>query len=187
MFWVVAYRRLFRFRRAMATFLTPNRHGYSVRFSPFNPDRLVVATSQYFGLAGGGTLFLLELTPEGRKTSFSHTFSNAVVFQGSIIETQTFQWTDGLFDVVWSETDASVVVSASGDGGLQIWNLACPGLAPHTLREHKKEVYSVDWSKTRQEQFVLSASWDCTVKLVRFVVEIVSVLLLIFFGFLVGP
>lgn len=49
----------------MATFLTPNRHGYSVRFSPFNPERLVVATSQYFGLAGGGTLFLLEITPEG--------------------------------------------------------------------------------------------------------------------------
>lgn len=71
-----------------------------------------------------------------------------------------------MFDVVWSETDAAVVVSASGDGGLQLWNLACPGLAPVTLREHKKEVYSVDWSKTRQEQFVLSASWDCTVKLV---------------------
>lgn len=132
----------------MATFLTPNRHGYSVRFSPFNPDRLVVATSQYFGLAGGGTLFLLELTPEG-----------------TVIETQSFQWSDGLFDVVWSETDAAVVVSASGDGGLQIWNLACPGLAPHTLREHKKEVYSVDWSRTRQEQLVLSASWDCSVKL----------------------
>lgn len=89
-----------------------------------------------------------------------------IIIAGTIIETQSFQWSDGLFDVVWSETDAAVVVSASGDGGLQIWNLACPGLAPHTLREHKKEVYSVDWSRTRQEQLVLSASWDCTVKLV---------------------
>jgi hypothetical protein len=36
----------------MPTFLTPNRHGYSVRFSPFQPERIACATSQYFGLAG---------------------------------------------------------------------------------------------------------------------------------------
>lgn len=68
----------------MPTFLTPNRHGYSVRFSPFNPDKLVVATSQYYGLAGGGTLFLLELSPDG----------------AGVVEVNTFQWSDGLFDVV---------------------------------------------------------------------------------------
>ena len=67
----------------MSTFLTPNRHGYSVRFSPFDPNRLVVATSQFYGLAGGGTLFLLELAPNG-----------------GIIEAKTLQWSDGLFDVV---------------------------------------------------------------------------------------
>nr|CAD7396648.1 unnamed protein product [Timema poppensis] len=133
---------------SMPTFLTPNRHGYSVRFSPFQAERLVCATSQYFGLAGGGTLFLLEVTPEG-----------------NLVELDTFQWGDGLFDVVWSETDANVVVSASGDGVLQLWNVSCPQLAPQTFKEHKKEVYSVDWSQTRQEQFVLSASWDCSVKL----------------------
>lgn len=68
--------------------------------------------------------------------------------------------------MVWSEGDAAVVVSASGDGGLQLWNLSQPQLPPQVYNEHKKEVYSVDWSKTRQEQLVLSASWDCTVKLV---------------------
>jgi hypothetical protein len=36
----------------MPSFLTPNRHGYSVRFSPFQPERIACATSQYFGLAG---------------------------------------------------------------------------------------------------------------------------------------
>ncbi|CAH1374715.1 hypothetical protein MTP99_016033 [Tenebrio molitor] len=132
----------------MATYLTPNRHGYSVRFSPFNPDRLVVATSQYFGLAGGGTLFILDLTPEGKLT-----------------ETQTYQWSDGLFDVVWSENNPSLVVSASGDGGLQLWNLTAPNTPPVTFWEHKKEVYSLDWSRTRQEQLILSASWDCSIKL----------------------
>ncbi|XP_046664428.1 peroxisomal targeting signal 2 receptor [Homalodisca vitripennis] len=132
----------------MPTYLTPNRHGYSVRFSPFQPEKIVCATSQYFGLAGGGTLFVLEVTPDG-----------------SLVELSTSQWPDGLFDVVWSETDANIVVTASGDGVLQLWNILCPQLPPQTLREHKKEVYSVDWSQTRQEQFILSASWDCSVKL----------------------
>lgn len=133
----------------MATFLTPNRHGYSVRFSPFDPDRLAVAASQYYGLAGGGTLFLLRLSADGSE----------------IAEVDSFQWSDGLFDAVWSEADGDVVATASGDGGLQVWNLSRPGLAPMSLREHKKEVYSVDWSRTRREQRLLSASWDCSVKL----------------------
>lgn len=92
--------------KIMASFLTPNRHGYSIRFSPFNPNHLVVATSQYFGLAGGGTLFLLESNVEDK-----------------LVEARSFQWTDGLFDVVWSETEPPVVVTASGDCSLQIWNL----------------------------------------------------------------
>lgn len=41
------------------------------------------ATSQYFGFAGGGTLFTLELTSNG-----------------SIVERARHQWMDGLFDVV---------------------------------------------------------------------------------------
>lgn len=68
----------------MPTFLTPGRHGYSVRFSRTRPDALAVATSQYYGLAGGGTLFFLELAPEGT----------------TIVELQKLEWSDGLFDVV---------------------------------------------------------------------------------------
>lgn len=44
---------------------------------------MFAATSQYYGLAGGGTLFLLEQTPSG-----------------AIHETRRIEWTDGLFDVV---------------------------------------------------------------------------------------
>lgn len=68
----------------MPTFLTPGRHGYSVRFSRTRPDALAVATSQYYGLAGGGTLFFLELAPDG----------------GTLLELQKLEWSDGLFDVV---------------------------------------------------------------------------------------
>lgn len=68
----------------MPTFLTPGRHGYSVRFSRTRPDALAVATSQYYGLAGGGTLFFLELAPDGT----------------TLLELQKLEWSDGLFDVV---------------------------------------------------------------------------------------
>lgn len=75
---------------------------------------------------------------------------------------------------VWSEQNENVAVSASGDGSLQLWNCgavddknpAAAAMVPQTCyREHTKEVYSVDWSKTRQEQLMVSASWDCTTKL----------------------
>lgn len=132
----------------MPTYLTPNRHGYSVRFSPFLPNRLVCATSQYFGLAGGGTLFVLDVNS-------NETFD----------EVARYEWQDGLFDVVWSETDPNILVAASGDGILHIWDVNCPQTPAKILKEHKKEIYSVDWSQTRQEQHILSASWDCTIKL----------------------
>lgn len=133
----------------MPTYFTPNRHGYSVRFSPYNPDRLVVATSQYFGLAGGGTLFFLELSQDNV----------------TIVKTHKVEWTDGLFDVVWSEATDGVAVSGSGDGGLQVWRVGAGAAPVQVLKEHRKEVYSVDWSRTRRAHHVLSASWDCSVKL----------------------
>lgn len=134
----------------MPTYFTSNRHGYSIRFSPFNPDQFVVASSQYYGLAGGGTLFVLEVSPNGE------------IFQRNILE-----WSDGLFDVVWSEQDMNIVVTASGDGSLQLWNtLDDSAKTPYCYyNEHKKEVYSIDWSRTRDGQLLLSASWDCSIKL----------------------
>lgn len=67
----------------MPTYFTPNRHGYAVKFSKFSSDRIFVASSQYFGLAGGGTLFILDITDDE-----------------NIKEVKKFQWSDGLFDVV---------------------------------------------------------------------------------------
>lgn len=75
---------VFSYTISMPTFLTPGRHGYSVRFSRKRPDALAVATSQYYGLAGGGTLFFLELPPDG----------------STLLEMQKLEWSDGLFDVV---------------------------------------------------------------------------------------
>ena len=77
----------------MQTHTTPERHGYSVRFSPFEPRHLLLASSQLYGLAGGGTLFLLQLAAE-----------NSALENGSLktnmIELCRLEWNDGLFDVV---------------------------------------------------------------------------------------
>ena len=89
----------------MSTFFTTNRHGYSVRFSPFNPDQFVVASSQFYGLAGGGTLYFLELTPDGC----------------GIVEKRTHHWTDGLFDVVRT---ANLIVGCFGGANIPMTNRA---------------------------------------------------------------
>ena len=62
-----------------------------------------------FYFPGGGTLFLLDVVPDS-----------------GLVEVACTQWSDGLFDVAWSETDPNIIVSASGDGGLQLWNMSCP-------------------------------------------------------------
>lgn len=60
-------------------------------------------------------------------------------------------------------------MTASGDGSQQLWNVSKSGVSndtpAQTYHEHTKEVYSIDWNKTRLEQVFLTASWDGTVKL----------------------
>lgn len=36
------------------------------------------------------------------------------------------QWSDGLFDLVFTEDHPDVLVTASGDGGVQLWNINNP-------------------------------------------------------------
>ncbi|XP_036216184.2 peroxisomal targeting signal 2 receptor [Bactrocera oleae] len=141
---------------------TPDRHGYSVRFSPFQPNHLLLATSQLYGLAGGGTLFLLELPSAGGK---------------SLTELGRMEWTDGLFDVAWCPYADNIAATASGDGSLQIWGgLDDDIVATETtlkslnqplicLQEHKNEVYSINWGEQWNCHQLLSASWDGTIKL----------------------
>ncbi|KAI1897474.1 hypothetical protein AGOR_G00083650 [Albula goreensis] len=130
----------------MKTFRSPSRHGYAVEISPFFPTRLACATSQYYGIAGCGTLLVLEQSEAG------------ISLFGS------FDWNDGLFDVTWSENNEHVLVTGAGDGSLQIWDTANPQGPLQVLKEHTQEVYSVDWSQTRVENLVLSGSWDRTIK-----------------------
>uniref|UniRef100_UPI00398F10F0 peroxisomal biogenesis factor 7 isoform X1 n=1 Tax=Pristiophorus japonicus TaxID=55135 RepID=UPI00398F10F0 len=128
------------------TFRVPARHGYAVEASPYFPSRLACATSQYYGIAGCGTLVVLEQTEAG------------------IIPFRSFDWNDSLFDVTWSENNEHVLVTGSGDGSLQMWDTANPIGPLQVFKEHTQEVYSVDWNQTRGEHLVVSGSWDQTIK-----------------------
>ncbi|XP_039603370.1 peroxisomal biogenesis factor 7 [Polypterus senegalus] len=132
--------------RCVKTFTTAGRHGYAVEISPYFPSRLACASSQYYGIAGCGTLLILEQNEAG-----IHLF-------------RSFDWNDSLFDVTWSESNEHVIVTGGGDGSLQIWDTANPVGPLQVLKEHAQEVYSVDWSQTRGEELVVSGSWDHTAK-----------------------
>ncbi|XP_072178649.1 peroxisomal targeting signal 2 receptor-like [Diadema setosum] len=133
--------------RPPVAFKSPGRHGYAVEFSPYLPQRLAVATSQHYGIAGTGTLFLIDIMPAG------------AVLLG------TFDWNEGLFDLTWAENNENLIVTGSGDGSIQVWNLNQQNGPLKSCKEHSKEVYCVNWSQTRDQHLVVSASWDRTVKI----------------------
>ncbi|KAK3849305.1 hypothetical protein Pcinc_043937 [Petrolisthes cinctipes] len=125
---------------------TPEHHGYNLAFSPFNPDLIAVAAAQNFGLMGGGRLFILSV--------------------GSGDELSSVGWDGGgLLDVAWSENAANVIVTADGNGSLQVWDTSHPQSPVGVYREHTKDVCSVSWSQTRDLHHVVSASWDSTIKI----------------------
>ncbi|XP_055845725.1 peroxisomal targeting signal 2 receptor [Episyrphus balteatus] len=134
-----------------STFITPDRHGYNVKYSPFDSNHLLLASSQLYGLAGGGTLYLLELRSDSE-----------------IDEICKFEWSDGLFDVAWCPYADNVAATASGDGSLQIWDLEAREKSTKpmaVMQEHKNEVYSIDWGEQWNNHHILSASWDGSMKL----------------------
>ncbi|KAF6723161.1 Peroxisomal targeting signal 2 receptor [Oryzias melastigma] len=127
-------------------FRSPGRHGYAVEVSPFIPNRVACAASQYYGIAGCGTLLILDETPRG------------------LVSVRSWEWGDGLFDVAWSETNEHLLVAGGGDGSLQLWDTANQDAPLRVSKEHTQEVYSVSWSPTRGENLVVSGSWDHTAK-----------------------
>ncbi|XP_054878957.1 peroxisomal biogenesis factor 7 isoform X2 [Poeciliopsis prolifica] len=81
-----------------------------------------------------------------------------------VLRNNCWQWSDGLFDVAWSEANEHVLVAGGGDGSLQLWDSANQSAPLRVVKEHTQEVYSVDWSQTRAENLIASGSWDRSVK-----------------------
>ncbi|PNW70682.1 hypothetical protein CHLRE_17g730200v5 [Chlamydomonas reinhardtii] len=124
-------------------------NAYSVKFSPFFEGRIAVATAQNFGIIGNGKQHVFEVTPAG-----------------GMHEVAQYDTADGLYDCAWSEANENVLVAASGDGSIKVYDTALP---PHAnpvrgFKEHRHECCSLAWNTSKRDVF-LSSSWDDTIKL----------------------
>jgi len=107
--------------------------GYSVAFSPFEADKLAVATSQYFGIVGNGMLHILQLG------------------QG-LTDVYTAETKEGVYDVAWSEVNQNQLAAGCADGTLKLYDLAYPQPVL-SIPAHTMEIFSLHWNyvdKVRQ-------------------------------------
>lgn len=75
----------------------------------------------------------------------------------------------------WSKHSSNKLISACGDGSIQLWNIdedidvnanTTDYSKPISLYcEHSKEVCSIDWGHLSQNPLFLSSSWDCSIRL----------------------
>eukprot|EP00798_Chlamydomonas_sp_ICE-L_P022845 gene22845-30019_t len=127
---------------------------YSVKFSPFLENRITVSTAQNFGIIGNGRQHVFDVTPQG------------------VVEVASFETQDGLYDCAWSEENENILIAASGDGSIKVYDLAAP---PHAnpLREFKDHKREKSWNQDNVDNPIrnpgaadvfLSASGDTTVR-----------------------
>ncbi|XP_022711164.1 peroxisomal targeting signal 2 receptor-like isoform X3 [Varroa jacobsoni] len=128
---------------------TPGWHGYSVKWSPFDPDFAICAASQNYGIQGQGALLVLRRPAGGN---------------GPLSINHVMNYSDALFDLSFSESDPRVVCAAAADGHIVMFNSE-HGAVLGSVKGHAKEVYSVEWNPTRTEHLIVSASWDGKVNL----------------------
>lgn len=123
-----------------------NNACYSLRYSPHILNQVAIIACENFGIRGHSIIQIIN----------NH-------------DQTTFNWSDALFDVSFVETDPSLIVCASGDGSIILWQLNNANSSPLLcLREHQREVWCVHWSESRSNDALLSSSADGTIKLWNF-------------------
>nr|XP_034966470.1 peroxisomal biogenesis factor 7 [Zootoca vivipara] len=157
--------------RAQA-FRLPGRHGYAVEFSPYLPGRLACAASQYFGIAGCGTLVVLEQNEAGvhlfrrfkyrKKSGACHTHQNVV--RNTMASMTVLYGFLQVYSVDWSQARGEqLVVSGSWDQTAKLWDPAV-GQSLCTFKGHEGVIYSTIWSPHIPGCFA-SASGDQTLRI----------------------
>lgn len=122
--------------------------GYSTEWSPFEPYKLAISSSQYFGLTGNGKQHIFYLNEKL-----------------NVKLVRTFNTQQGCFDCTWSENNQNLIVSSCGNGKLFLWDLSSNRNSPLKIfHGHSKEVYSVNWNLVEKTNFI-SGSWDLSIKL----------------------
>ncbi|XP_065908344.1 peroxisomal targeting signal 2 receptor-like [Dysidea avara] len=120
--------------------------GHAVQFSPFAGNRLAFAGAENYGIAGAGACVLFEKDATG-----------------AWHQLEKLQWQDACYDVSWSEASENVLLVATGNGGVVVWDTTQPQEC--LLQGHTAEVSSVEWDLSRLHHHVISSSWDHTVRL----------------------
>ncbi|KAG8191840.1 hypothetical protein JTE90_022829 [Oedothorax gibbosus] len=129
-------------------FCTREYHGYNIKFSPFKKNLLACAASENYGITGKGKLFVLDVQSG----------------KAEVNVLTTRDWPEGLYDVTWSELNPNLLVTSCCDGSIQIWDYLNSHAPVAYYKIHEKEVYSVDWNPQNAFPYILSASWDNTIK-----------------------
>lgn len=145
-------------------------HGYALKFSPFAAsgdsaaltgshgaagvagsaagDVLAVATSQYYGVAGNGRLYVVALDA-----------------RAGFRQLAAFTSAEAMYDCAWNELCERQIVTGCGDGSIKLWDVAAPdGFPVASWGGHTGEVAAVAWN-TVSKRLCLSASWDGSVKI----------------------
>ncbi|EGD83436.1 peroxisomal targeting signal 2 receptor [Salpingoeca rosetta] len=120
-------------------------HPYAIAFSPYTGDRLAVASAQHFGIAGKGSVSVFDRSQDW-----------ATIAQA--------EWKDGLFSAAWAETNENQLLTCSGDGTCQLWDIADMSKPLHVFAEHTKEATRVSHCQAREGALFASSSWDQSVK-----------------------
>ena len=76
--------------------------GYSVKFSPFENNKIACCFSQYYGIIGNGRLSIFII--------------NNI---GILEEVLRFNTNDAIFDIAWSEFNENQLISVGGDGSVK--------------------------------------------------------------------
>lgn len=122
--------------RHLSLLYTANQQCYGIRYCPFDNSILACVSCDKFGISGSASVYIIQ-----------HLERAFLDSKFSIIE--SFKFNASLFDIDWSPTDPSLLLTANGDGSIAVWKW--PLINPLERRplfvskQHNKEVYSAQW------------------------------------------
>lgn len=143
--------------------------GYACEWSPFEDNKLAIATAQHFGVVGNGKQHIIQVDTNNiiQQTKMVSKYSSNmqnVIKPLPCKELAVFNTREGIFDNAWSELNENQLLSACGDGILRLWDLKSNNNPLRAFIGHNAEIYAVDWNIIEKRTF-LSGSWDMSIKL----------------------
>lgn len=130
--------------RQLSLLYTGNQQCYGVKYSPFDNSVLACVSCDKFGLSGSASLFILQ-------------YAESAFLNSKFQINESYRSNVSLFDVDWSPTDPTLLLTANGDGSVSVWRF--PSSQPFdrkpvlSQRQHTKEIYSVQVSFVNDKRF----------------------------------